>query len=107
MSRAKLAYCPLAGCIAEMPADYDPALVTIDDLVQDESMGRIDDTDEYRVEGGDTPEDYDHGTIVGIEGDMVTVAWVQSLETTSQRADALRPYQGSTEAMRAAEEVQS
>lgn len=43
-----------------------------------------------RVEGGATPEDHDTGRVVRVDGDLVTVAWSGSNETTTQRGDALR-----------------
>lgn len=42
-----------------------------------------------RVEGGETPEDYDTGVVVGI-GSLVTVAWDSGV-TTTQEASVLRP----------------
>lgn len=44
-----------------------------------------------RVEGGEPgTEDHDTGRVVEVAGDQVTVAWDGSLETTTQRASALR-----------------
>lgn len=45
--------------------------------------------DGERVEGGDTAEDYDTGTVVEVDGVMVTVAWDSGVRTT-QRASLLR-----------------
>lgn len=45
-----------------------------------------------RVEAGDTPEDYDTGTVVDVEGDRITVAW-DSLVQTTQGAAGLRHAQ--------------
>ncbi len=42
-----------------------------------------------RVEGGDTPEDYDTGRVTAVDGDQVTVAWDSQI-TTTQSASTLR-----------------
>lgn len=42
------------------------------------------------VEGGETDEDYDTGTVVAVDGDMVTVAWSNGERTTTE-SSALRP----------------
>jgi hypothetical protein len=44
------------------------------------------------VEGGNNPEDYDHGYVEEIDGDKITVRWMQSMVSTTQRASTLRPY---------------
>ena len=45
------------------------------------------------VEGGRPgSEDYDHGYVTEIDGEQVTVAWEQSLVTTTQHASALRAF---------------
>lgn len=43
-----------------------------------------------RVEGGNTPEDYDTGTVLGVTGGVVLVAWDSGVRT-SQPAELLRP----------------
>ena len=35
-----------------------------------------------RVEGGDCDEDYDTGTVLGIEGERVLVAWDSGIRTS-------------------------
>lgn len=45
-----------------------------------------------QVEGGRTDDDYDHGTVIAVEGDQVTVAWEQSQVKTTQAAKLLREY---------------
>jgi hypothetical protein len=43
-----------------------------------------------RVEGGNTPEDFDTGTVLGVTGGVVLVAWDSGVRT-SQPAELLRP----------------
>lgn len=51
-----------------------------------------------RVEGGDTPEDHDMGTVVDVEGDAITVAWDGAACQTTQGPGALRHVDTSFEA---------
>lgn len=44
------------------------------------------------VEGGDSHDDYDHGYVVAVDEGEVTVAWEQSLVTTTQPGRILRAY---------------
>ena len=65
---------PMLGCVVQaVPSGCDEPVVTVGE----------------RVEGGETPDDYDTGVVVGVDG-LVTVAWDSGV-TTTQTASVLRP----------------
>jgi hypothetical protein len=39
-----------------------------------------------RVEGGETPEDHERGTVLAIDGDQITVGWDSHIQTTQDAA---------------------